>query len=191
VSTKNGTFDAGAYGKWEVWVETVTHGFFILSEEGETRRYRTFYPKQAISGYWFVNLMFDSHEEHQQFSQWLADFFRAVSDPYADTPQPITVSVPSRGFSKQGYPDTAVAFGDEFGKIVYRESIQFSGAHGGFNAATSTFSGPTADGEAWFFYPPGIQPGALVNPGPGPILGVIGDDSTVYGNGGGAPRHVL
>ena len=190
-ASKNGTFDAGAYGTWDVWVESISHGFYVLSSESETRRYRTFYPAQAISGYWFVNIIFDSHEEHQRFSQWLADFFRAVADPYGDTPQPITVSVPSRGFSKQGYPDTAVSFGDELGKVVYREAIQFSSAHSGFkDEDASRFSGPAADGEGYFFYPPGIQPSDLVNPGPGPMLGVIGDDNQVYGGGGGS-RHLL
>lgn len=192
MSTKNGILDAGKFGRWEVWVERVHYGFFILSTESETRRYHTFYPAQKVSGHWFVEIVFDSHEEHQRFSLWLTDFFRAVSDPYGDTPTPITVSVPSRGFVKEGYPESAAAFGDELGKVVYRESIQFSSAHGGFNERdASTFRGPAADGEAYFFYPPGLQPGDLINPTPQPLIGVIGDDNDVYGGGGGSARHVL
>jgi hypothetical protein len=115
---------------------------------------------------------------------------RSGADPHADTPQPIAVTIPSRNFFRQGFPSSAINFGDQFGKRVYRESVNFKSAHN--DVFGSDFVGPRADSEAYFFYPPGLQPGDLVNPGPGPLIGVVGDDSQVYGNGGGGgSRHVL
>jgi hypothetical protein len=188
--SKNGLIDAGQYGSWEVYVESITHGFQIVHSETETRRFRTFYPKRLLSDNWAVAIVFSNHKALQEFATWCVTFFGEASNPYGDTPSPVTVSIPSRQFARQGYPVSAVPFGDQFGEVLYRVRLSFVSAASGFSESDSSrFLGPATDATAYSFYPAGLQPGDISRPGPGPLTGVSGDDGKVYGNGQGPVRR--
>jgi hypothetical protein len=82
--------------------------------------------------------------------------------------RPMTVSVPSQGFTKVGYPTSSIEMGDEFGVAVYNANIGFASASdpatGGYSG--SVYRSAPTDDVARQFYPGGTQSSEYIPPDP-------------------------
>jgi hypothetical protein len=129
VHKTNATLAAPEFGHYDLLVTDLGFGKSVVTQpEGESRRYKTFYPQVATSGEWYIQTVFTSHRAMSDFSFWLISYYNKIIDPNGVPLLPMTVSVRSRDFRKVGYPVTAVDFGDRFGQVIYPMKINFVSA---------------------------------------------------------------
>lgn len=148
-------------------VVTLGYGVSVAHSVGEARSQRTFYPFIKTSGQWYIEAHFSSANERNDFHRWVFAYIRRITDPNSTPLPPMVVSVPSRKFSKVGYPTSSVEFGDAVGTAVYRSIVQFTSASDPTGRADgSQFSAASSDYVASQFYPGGSQAGALPIPAP-------------------------
>lgn len=160
----NATLSAPGHGSVDLYVTELHYDASLSASESQSRNNTTLYPKWR-SGGWGIEIVHSSYFSYAVFNWWLAQYLRKITNPYLPTAQPMTLSVPSRSFSKTGFPETPAEFGDRFGQASWRQTMEFSSA-----AATigdldaSRYRGATNDSSARYFYPGGTQQGELFNP---------------------------
>lgn len=170
VAIRNATLDAPGFGVRQERCTILGYGKTFYANEGEGRRFKSFYPVVATSGTWFINLIFTSFHEKEGFNAWLAMYYSRVVDPYESPLMPMTVTVPSRNFRKVGYPVASAEFGDQFGQVTYQMMLQFKSASDPTLTRfyASKFKPPISDEAAKFFYPDGnlsnAEVGDFLNP---------------------------
>lgn len=146
----NCTLSAPGWGSFKLAVTELSYGKSIVSSQTEGRRFASFYPRVATSGEWSVTAVFPTWAMCNSFMVWIAGFNNRVTDTSRYPLLPITVSVPSQGFRKSGYPAVVSEFGDEFGKVVWTVKIPFVSA-----------SEPQINGRYASKYAPSLREGAI------------------------------
>ena len=165
----NCTIDAPGYGRRELMIEALGYGMSIATQaDGTTRRKRVFYPFVRTSGLWYINALFSDYETKESFTSWMVGFLARATNPHLATLKPMTVSVPSEGFTKVGYPTSSIPMGDRQGMASYRVNVGFASASDPETTGTnaSKYRSPATDDEARKFYPGGIQDSSYVPPDP-------------------------
>lgn len=189
VRKTNATLDAPGYGRKDVVVTTLGHGMSIVGSDGESRRFRAYYPFVRTSGAWYIEAVCAELRERDELHMWLLGHVSRCIDPYKAPLNPMTISVPSRNFVKVGYPTATLDFGDAFGRASYHTIINFCSASDPTvsGVGASRYIPPLRDSAARHFYPAGVQETTIKDPLPGTGL-ITGDD--VWGGGGGGGMTV-
>lgn len=130
-TAKNCLISIPDYGKATVWVETLTHGLSIFNlggrtESDQSRTRRHFFTTHRSSGGFIIEIIFSSHRAQEKFHNWIEGYSRGAADPSMDTP-PARVVIPSRNFDKLGVLESAISYGDEVGKVLYKTTLEFMG----------------------------------------------------------------
>lgn len=160
----NATVSAPGYGSADLYVTELWINAGLASSQTESRNNSTIYPKFR-SGGWGIEVIFTSQFSYGFFNYWLAQYMAAITNPYKPTPQPMTISVPSRSFVKTGFPEFAAEFGDDQQKFTWTMRMEFSSASESADPArVSKFVSATNNQNATYFYPGGTQLAELQNP---------------------------
>lgn len=143
----------------------VTHGFSMLSEESQARTRRALYPHRLAPGPFAIRVQLKGFAEKEQMNRWLASYGQWILDPAIASSANITmsVSVPSRGFSRRGILTRGVEYGDHVGSMVFDKvltfvSIQDPADPSGYTPSSFRFNvNQDVISDVRYFYPSSIQ----------------------------------
>lgn len=141
--------------------------YSVNSEESHARTYRAFYPHRRSQGSFALQFQFKGWAEHTEAMTWFQDYINnALNDQGTGL---MSVTVPSRDFSRTGVPTVGQQFGDHVGSMVFNPTIQFTSLADPSdpNATISKVSSYTEESKGalstLWFYPDSTmnQPGNL------------------------------
>lgn len=160
----NATLNAGSFGTVNMYVTELGYSAVMISSETQTAKKRAFYPKIRTSGGWHVKIITPSHLWYVYFQLWMKNYIDAVSNASVITPSPMTLTVPSRNFTKTGFPESSVAFKNEQGIVAWELTLEFSSASNVLDSSESSRYVAPAIGNQDVFYPAGYQSSDEVDP---------------------------
>lgn len=151
---------------------SVSYG--LNSTESHARQHRAFYPHRRAQGGFALKFECKGWAEANQFSLWLKEYAKvAINLSASDVPPPMTISVPSREFTRLGIPKSGIAFGDHLGSMVFTPMIAFVSVSDPSDASTSILKRSEASGAVYrntdptyaSFYPESVikRPGKLAD----------------------------
>lgn len=162
LSGANATFSY-AGSRADLRVTGVAYTYGVVSEESHARQTRAFYPHRRSQGEFDITLQLKGYREFRQVMDWFRNYTAQVmSQAMGDQSQqlPMTVSIPVRGFLRQGILTTGISDNDHVGSMVFSPTISFISVIdpkdplSSVYAAPSTFAGPQVDANASLaFYP--------------------------------------
>jgi hypothetical protein len=111
-----------------------------------------------------VTAILVGYTEHTDFSNWLSSYslFALHPDRGGAFPE-MTVSVPSRNFTRSGVPISGMEWGDHIGSMVWNRLVTFETTREPWDAKKPKYSrylGPVESNaglENQYFYPSGLQ----------------------------------
>jgi hypothetical protein len=164
----------------------ITYGFSLIAEESQARTRRAYYPHRLAPDRFAIRLQLKGYAEHKTLSGWLADYMSYILDPSianaADTM--MTVSVPSRNFTRKGVPVSGITYGDKVGKTLWEETVVFESLSDPADPdgyTPSKYDGTVATGidrDVQYFYPLSTQLSGDDTPPAGAYTQVQGVDDT-------------
>lgn len=122
----NATIGVPGRGSVGVKISSFGEGWGPDVVEETTRTGKAFASDRVIDTAWFIEIEYSDVRQRNAVNSLLLRHVIAASDPYGDSVGPISVSIPSEGFSRSGYISGSLEFGDRFGVGVYRTLIQFT-----------------------------------------------------------------
>lgn len=150
---------AGTQRGFRVRVETVVHALVQVFAESAGRNRRVMYPHRMSSGQFTLVLLLNGQPERQALSSYLARYDALLLDPGATAPSPVSVSVPSRNFSRSGIPLTGIEWGARVGQVLFRPQVTFETAVEPLDAdpdppvSVVPSVAAVGDGAVQYFYP--------------------------------------
>jgi len=156
------------YGTYSLQCIALHHGINIIQREDVARMSKALYVTKRTSGSFIITVIFPTHAEQEKFSNWLQEYGRRRSNPNAANttiPQAMRAMLPARKFDKYGVPaakSAGIPYGDRAAMAAYRTTIEFVGTRDVLedsSPAISSFTAPTGDKAAPYFYPAGEQLG--------------------------------
>ena len=168
---------------YRVRCSRLTRGFEMIADESEGRRHKAFYPHFSAPSQFGVQVDLIGQSERRSLNAYLMRYASHILDPgMVGTPQ-MTVTLPSRNFTRVGVPVAGIEFGTRTGEMVFSPTIVFETSGepldwdqayrvSRVHAAQAKRTAPVTE----FFYPTGTQ----LRGDEGPVA--VGDG----GGGGGA-----
>lgn len=166
-------------------VKQLTTTYTLNSEESHARNNRAFYPHRRSQGTFDITFQFKNWKEYSQAMTWFQDYAKLALQTTNTQPSVVmTVTMPSRNFTRSGVPTTGIEFGDHTGSMVFTPTISFISVNDPDDPSTAVLSTSASKAQisltqeqgidplAWaFFYPdsavntPGKLPEALFDTG--------------------------
>lgn len=163
-SPYNASLTAPGWGTVDFWVTELHYGSKVIAEESQTAWKKVFYPKIRTSGGWGVTVTSPSKNWYMAFQTWMKNYIYAITDPDVNTPQPMVLTVPSRGFTKKGYPESSVVFMNRKEVVVWEVQLEFSSASDLADPVTQSSRYVAGGGNSDLFYPGGNQDASEIDP---------------------------
>lgn len=160
----NCTISAPGFGTAYVYAEELGYGLNIISSESETAHKRVHYPFLRTSGLWYVDTIWPDRFWFVAFQQWLSNYFIKIADPRFSNPPPMTLSVPSRNFVKNGFPEEPLTIAEDRRSVVYKARVSFMSAGDPMDHFDASQYVPPSVGIGNLFYPGGFQSNAPPRP---------------------------
>jgi hypothetical protein len=160
--TKDGTTRA-----YRVRAISFAHGLVQVADESHARTMRAYYPHRRSQAQFQVTLLLmgrrqiHDHSEYERFNVWLKGYmdFLLDQDDQAEValfPR-LTVSIPTRGFSRVGIPLGPLQWGEHVGSMLWTQTINFETTREPTDkdVPRSNFdnNGTDKDRNSRFFYP--------------------------------------
>lgn len=105
----------------------VSYGFSMVAEESQARTRRAYYPHRLSPDPFAVRVQLKGYAEKEQMNRWLASYAAWMLDPSLASSANVTmsVSVPSRNFSRRGVLVRGVEYGDHVASMLYEKALVF------------------------------------------------------------------
>jgi len=159
---------------------TLVHGTEMLADESQGRTQRAMYPKKRVPSRFIVTAILVGYVEHTDFSNWLSAYSLFALHPDRGGAYPeMTVSVPSRNFTRTGVPITGMEWGDHVGSMVWNRAVTFETVREPWDAKkprSSAFYDPVESNaglENQYFYPLGTQLSGNEAPTAGTYIDIV------------------
>ena len=114
-----------------------------------------------------IEIIFTTQQAQERFQSWLEKYARWAADPNTDS-APVRVVIPSRNFDKLGVLEGRMTYGDQFGTVVYKTSLEFMGGRDpvdidreGINLVSLAVEGENSEHDLVRLYPAGSAIGSL------------------------------
>jgi hypothetical protein len=165
----------------------VTHGFQLVATESAGRTERALYPMKQVPTPFSITVALIGYREHTHFSNWLSTYAMFALNPDRGGSYPeMSVSVPSRNFSRRGVPKTGMEYGDHVGAILWNRVVTFETTAEPWDSGKPKYSryedpeNAQAYRENRYFYPAGIQLSGNQTPADGTYVPIVnpGDATT-------------
>lgn len=166
----NATFaytDAGGTNHtYQVRVGVIGHGVQMIATESQARTQRAYYPHRTAEERFTITVLLKDWDERSHFTNWLASYASYAIDPdLAATTFPwMTVTVPSREFSKKGVPLAGYEWGAHTGMMMFQPQILFEAAttpgqkgQPDISTVINKWGAFASDKAIQYFYPTGTQ----------------------------------
>ncbi len=156
-----------AVRQYRVRAGDISHGVQMIASESVARTQRAYYPHRTAESQFAVVILLKNWDERSDFTSWMATYGEYAVDP--DIAQSIfpwmTVTIPSRDFSKQGVPLAGYQWGAHTGQMMFTPQVVFEaasspGQHAGLPDVSSVINKWSAFGQdqaIQYFYPIGTQ----------------------------------
>jgi hypothetical protein len=173
------------YGKtthaYRVRCTTIVYGLELVFDESQGRTMRALYPMKQIPTQFTISAALVGYKEHTSFSDWLSDYALYALNPPAGASFPVmSVSVPSRGFSRSGVPVSGMEWGDHVGSMVWNRAITFETTGEPWDSKKpkySRYEDPEVSSLAYlenrYFYPSGVQLSGNEAPPDGTYVAIV------------------
>jgi hypothetical protein len=105
----------------------LTYGFTMVAEESQARTRRAYYPHRLAPDPFAIRVQLKGYQEKRVMNDWLASYAAWMLDPSlaSNAVVDMTVSVPSRSFSRRGVLVRGVEYGDHVASMLYEKALVF------------------------------------------------------------------
>lgn len=176
--------------KYSVRCSAFSYGFDMIATESQARRQRAYYPHMTAPTQFAVTVDLIGQAERKSLNAYLMKYANYILDPGlkgSQTPQ-MTVTVPSRNWTRIGVPIGGMEFGTNLGAMVFSPTLVFETSGEPIDwdekfrissvyANRAYLNSPSSE----FFYPTGTQ----LKGGDSPAVpGVDSIQAAINGSGG-------
>jgi hypothetical protein len=105
----------------------VAYGFSMVAEESQARTRRAYYPHRLAPDPFAIRVQLKGYPEKKVMNDWLASYAVWILDPSlaSNAVVAMTVTVPSRNFSRRGILVRGVEYGDHVGSMLFEKALTF------------------------------------------------------------------